>query len=185
MKRGSRGSHAAICSKLTSEMLKEAIRFHYSWQPNFLTTDMIVSLVGSYVGHAMILHKKLRRILAMKCRNLSMNHRKLISWILRQPIIQLAILIQMKQENNQEKIEQRSSVYWKYTHQNTQHAKALQSVLCKRKAIIHVSEEMKTKASDLDRLTEQIRQKQTLGSTTSEERIKILTLTTESWSISN
>ena len=32
-------------------MLKEAIRFHYSWQPNFLTTEMIVSLVGSYVGH--------------------------------------------------------------------------------------------------------------------------------------
>ena len=92
-------------------MLKEAIRFHYSWQPNFLTTEMIVSLVGSYVGHAMILHKKLRRMLAMKCRNLSMNHRKLISWIPRQAIIQLAILIQMKQENNQEKIEQRSSVY--------------------------------------------------------------------------
>ena len=86
--KGSRGSHAA--KKLTSEMLKEAIRFHYSWQPNFLTTEMIVSLVSSYVGHAMILHKKLR-MLAMKCRNLSTNHRKLISWILRQPIIQLAI----------------------------------------------------------------------------------------------
>ena len=112
-------------------MLKEAIRFHYSLQPNFLTTDMIVSLVGSYVGHAMTLHKKLRRMLAMKCCNLSMNDCKLISWILQQPIIQLAILIQMKQENNQEKIEQRSSVYWRYTHQNTQHGKALQSVLCK------------------------------------------------------
>ena len=36
--------------------------------------------------------------------------------------------------------------------------------------MIHVSEEMKTKASDLDRLTEQIRQKQTLGSTTSENK---------------
>ena len=80
-------------------MLKEAIRFHHNWQPNFLTTDMIVSLVGSYVGHAMIFQKKLR-MLAMKCRNLSMNHRKVISWILRQPIIQLAILIHMKQENN-------------------------------------------------------------------------------------
>ena len=114
-----------------------------------------------------------------------MNRRKLISWIPRQPIMQLAILIQMKQENNQEKIEQRSSVYWRYTHQNTQHAKALQSVLCERKAMIHVSDEMKTKASDLDRLTEQIRQKQTLGSTTSEERIRIFTLTTESWSISH
>ena len=136
---------------------------------------MIVSMGGSYVGHAMILHKKLR----------SMNHRKLISWILRQPIIQLAILIQMKQENNQEKIEQRSSIYWRYTHQNTQHAKALQSVLCKQKAMIHVSEEIKTKASDLGRLTEQTRQKQTLGSTTSEERIRIFTLTTESWSISH
>ena len=166
-------------------MLKEAIGFHYSWQPNFLTTEMIVSLVGCYVGHAMILHKKLRRMLAMKCRNLSMNHHKLISWIPRQPIIQLAILIQMKQENNQEKIEQRSSVYWRYTHQNTQHVKALQSVLGKQKAMIHVSEEMKTKASDLDRLTEQIRQKQTLGSTTSEERIRIFTLTTKSWSISH
>ena len=43
---------------------------------------------------------------------------------------------------------------------------------------------MKKKASDLDRLTEQIREKkQTLGSTTSEEKIKILTLTAESWSI--
>ena len=146
-------------------MLKEAIRFHYSWQPNFLTTDMIVfrMIVYSYVGHAMIFHKKLRRMLTMKCRNLSMNHRKVISWILRQPIIQLAILIQMKQEKNQEKIEQRSFVYWRYTHQNTQHAKALQSVLCKRKAMIHVSEEMKTKASDLDRLTEQIREKKTFG----------------------
>ena len=41
-------------------------RFHYSWQPNFLTTDMIVSLVGSYVGHAMIFHKKLRRMLAIE-----------------------------------------------------------------------------------------------------------------------
>ena len=69
----------------------------------------------------------------------------------------------MKQENNQEKIEQRSSVYWRYTHQNTQHAKALQSVLCKRKAMIHVSEEMKTKANDLDRLTEQIREKTDIG----------------------
>ena len=91
----------------------------------------------------------------------------------------------MKPENNQEKIEQRSSVCWRYTHQNTQHAKALQSVLCKRKAMIHVSDEMKTKASDLDRLTEQIRQKQTLGSITSEERIRIFTVTTESWSISH
>ena len=91
----------------------------------------------------------------------------------------------MKQENNQEKIEQRSSVYWRYTHQHTQHAKAVQSVLCKRKAMTHVSEEMKTKASDLDRLTENIRQKQTLGSTTSKEKIKILTLTTESWSVSH
>ena len=36
-------------------MLMEA-----SWQLNFLTTEMIVSLVGSYVGHAMILQKKLR-----------------------------------------------------------------------------------------------------------------------------
>ena len=117
----------------------------------------------SYVGHAMIFHKKFRRMLAMKCRSLSMNHRKLISWILRQPIIQLAILIQMKQENNQEKIEQRSSVYWRYTHQNTQHAKALQSVLCKRKAMIHVSEEMKTKASELDRLTEQIQERTDIG----------------------
>ena len=87
-------------------------------------------------------------MLAMKCRNRSMNHRKLISWMLRQPIIQLAILIQMKQENNQERIEQRSSVYWRYTHQNTQHAKALQSVLCKRKPMIHVSEKIRTKASD-------------------------------------
>ena len=42
----------------------------------------------------MILHKKLRRMLAMKCRNLSMDHCKLISWILQQPIIQLAIMIQ-------------------------------------------------------------------------------------------
>ena len=167
-------------------MLKEAIRFHYSRQANFLTTDMIVSLVGSYVGHAMIFHKKMRRMLAMRFCNLSMNHRKLISWILRQPIIQLAISIQMKQENNQQKIEQRSSVYCTYTHQNAQHAKALQSVLCKQKAMIHVSEEMKTKASDLDKLTVQIRQKQILGSTTtSEERITIFTLTTESWSISH
>ena len=102
-------------------------------------------------------------MLAMKCRNLSMNHRKLISWILRQPIIQLAILIRMKQENNQEKIEQKSSVYSRYIQQNTQHAKALQSVLCKRKAMVHVSEEMKTKASDLDRLTEQMREKTDIG----------------------
>ena len=42
-------------------MLKEAIRFQYSWQPNFLATDMIVSLVGSYVGHAMIFHKKIEK----------------------------------------------------------------------------------------------------------------------------
>ena len=33
--------------------------------------------------------------------------------------------------------------------------------------MIHVSEEMETKASDLDRLTEQTRQKQTLENTTS------------------
>ena len=69
----------------------------------------------------------------------------------------------MKQENNQETIEQRSSVYWRYTHQNTQHAKVLRSVLCKRKAMIHVSEGLKTKASDLDRLTEQIREKTDTG----------------------
>ena len=90
----------------------------------------------------------------------------------------------MKQENNQEKIEQRSSVYWRYTHQHTQHAKALPSVLCKRKAMIHVSEEMKTKASDLDRLTEQIREKKDIGKYyTFEEKIKIRTITTESWLI--
>ena len=65
--------------------------------------------------------------------------------------------------SDREKIEQRSSVYWRYTHQNTQHAKALPSVLCKRKAMTHVSEEMKTKASDLDRLTEQIREKKDIG----------------------
>ena len=41
--------------------------------------------------------------------------------------------------------------------------------------MIHVSEEMKTKASDLDRLTEQIREK-TLGSTTFEKTIKTLTI---------
>ena len=46
-----------------------------------------------------------------------------------------------------------------------------------------VSEEVKTKASDLDNLTEQMREKLTLGSTTSEEKKKILTLTSESWSI--
>ena len=44
-----------------------------------------------------------------------------------------------------------------------------------------ISEEMKTKASDLDRLT--LREKLALESTTSEEKIKILTLTPESWSI--
>ena len=60
-------------------MLKEAIRFHYSWQPNFLTTEMIVSLVGSYVGHAMILHKKLRRLLAMKCRSQSEHESPIIN----------------------------------------------------------------------------------------------------------
>ena len=62
---------------------------------------MNVLPVSSYVGHAMILHKKLRRMLTMKCRNLGMNHRKLKSN--GQPIIQLAILIQMRQEKNQEK----------------------------------------------------------------------------------
>ena len=73
--------------------------------------------------------QKIEKNVGNEMSQLSMNHRKLISWILRQPIIQLAILIQLKQENNQEKIEQRSSVYWRHTHQNTQHAKALQSVL--------------------------------------------------------
>ena len=90
---------------------------------------MNVLPVSSYVGHAMILHKKLRRMLAMKCRNLGMNHRKLKSN--GQPTIQLAILIQMRQEKR--KMEQRSSVYWRYTHQNTQHAKASQSIFSKRK----------------------------------------------------
>ena len=52
---------------------------------------------------------------------------------------------------------------------------------CSKRA--KISEEMKTKASDLDRLTEQMREKLVLESTTSEEKIKILTLTPESWSI--
>ena len=82
-------------------MLKEAIRFDYNWQPNLMTTDMNV-LVRSFVGHAMILHKEFKRMLAMKRHNLSMNHRKLIKWILRQPSIKQAILIQMKPGNNQE-----------------------------------------------------------------------------------
>ena len=46
-----------------------------------------------------------------------------------------------------------------------------------------VSKGIKRKASDLDKLTEQMREKLTLGSTTSEEKMKILTLTPESWSI--
>ena len=54
------------------------------------------------VGHAMILHKEFKRMLEMKRHNLSMNNRKLINWILRQPIIQQAILIPTKQGNNQE-----------------------------------------------------------------------------------
>ena len=45
------------------------------------------------------------------------------------------------------------------------------------------SEEIKTKASDRDKLTEQMREKLTLGSTTCEEKINILTLTPQSWSI--
>ena len=40
-----------------------------------------------------------------------------------------------------------------------------------------------TKARDLHKLTERMREKLTLGSTTSEEKMKILTLTPESWSI--
>ena len=36
---------------------------------------------------------------------MSMNHRKLINWILREPIIQLAILIQMKQKKNNQETE--------------------------------------------------------------------------------
>ena len=52
---------------------------------------------------------------------------------------------------------------------------------CSKRA--KISEEMKTKASDLDRLTEQMREKLALESTTSEEKIKILILTPESWSI--
>ena len=46
-----------------------------------------------------------------------------------------------------------------------------------------VSEETKTKARDLDKLTVQMREKLALGSTTSEEKMKIFTLTPESWSI--
>ena len=56
-------------------MLKDAIRFHdFSWQPNLMTMDMNVLPVGSFVGHAIIMHKELKRMLAMKPHNLSMNH---------------------------------------------------------------------------------------------------------------
>ena len=67
-----------------------------------MATDMNVFPVGSVVGHAMIMHKGFKRVMAMKRHNLSMNHRKLVNLILRQPIIQQVILIQMKQGNNQE-----------------------------------------------------------------------------------
>ena len=70
-------------------MLKEAIRFDYSWQPNMLTTNMNVFPVGSYVGLFMIFKTLLRRMLAMKCRNRTINNCKLVSWILRQPMIRL------------------------------------------------------------------------------------------------
>ena len=87
MKRGSR--NAAICLKLTSKMLKDAIRFHYSWQPNLLTADMIPSWQLCKTCYDIV--QKIEKIVGNE---MSMNHRK----ILQQPIIQLAILIQMKQK---------------------------------------------------------------------------------------
>ena len=45
-----------VCSKLPSEMLKEAKIFYYSLQQNLLTTDINVFLVGSYVEYVMTLH---------------------------------------------------------------------------------------------------------------------------------
>ena len=44
-------------------------------------------------------------------------------------------------------------------------------------------QEFKRKTSDLDKLTEQIREKLTTGITTYEEKVQILTLTPESWTI--
>ena len=45
------------------------------------------------------------------------------------------------------------------------------------------ADEVKIKAADLDRLTEQMRQKLTTGTTTSAEKVQILTLTPDSWTI--
>ena len=42
---------------------------------------------------------------------------------------------------------------------------------------------MKIKASDLDKLTEQMREKLTTGTTTYEEKVQILNLAPESWTI--
>ena len=44
-------------------------------------------------------------------------------------------------------------------------------------------QEMKIKASDLDKLTEQMREKLTTGTTTYEEKVQILNLAPESWTI--
>ena len=43
------------------------------------------------------------------------------------------------------------------------------------------ADEVKIKAADLDRLTEQMSEKLTTGTTTSEEKFQILTLTPDSW----
>ena len=179
-----------------------------------MTTDMNVFPVGSFVGHAMIMHKELKRMLAIKRHNLSMNHRKLINWILRQPSTQQAILIPMKQGNNEESLNNclqsiggtpiKTHSMAKHRRVSYVNEKLQRSVGCLKRSFAAAvgveenslmvenekcsrrpvtSEEIKTKASDLDKLTEQMREKLTLGSTTSEEKMKILTLTPESWSI--
>ena len=133
-------------------------------------------------------------------------------------IIPQAILIQVKQENNQEivctKVVNRLEIhpsehtgyqsiaeYRRVFYVNEKLQRSVSSLKrlfapalgveesslmipneeCSKTA--KISEEMKTKASDLDRLTKQMRENLALESTTSEEKMKILTLTPESWSI--
>ena len=119
----------------------------------------------------------------MKCRSLSMNHRKSISWILRQLIIRLAILIRWSKKIIKRRLNKDLQSIGDTAIKTHSMPKHCRLSYVNEKLWYMYLKKWRQKPVTWTGWRSKYEKKQTLGSTTSEEKIKILALTTESWSI--
>ena len=105
--------------KTHKQIVKGGHKFHYSWQPNLLITGMNVFPVGSFVGHAMIMHKKIEKNVVNEM-SPSENESTQINTL----DLMTTDYSTSDMDSDEARKQSRDSL-------NTQHTKASQSVLCK------------------------------------------------------